>query len=85
MTSDQSNTDAESCQSYHARIRSYHPLGDPLILAWDISGCRKSGRIPLWDTCRLALRGFPATDYLSKQSLYAQAELRWRFLNGGKW
>jgi hemolysin activation/secretion protein len=33
----------------------------------------------LWDSCRLGLRGFPGTDYLSKQSLYAQAEVRWRF------
>ena len=79
MTSDQSNTDAGSYQSYSARLRSYHSLSDPLVLAWDINGCTKSGRIPLWDTCRLALRGFPATDYLSRQSVYAQAEIRWRF------
>jgi len=78
MTSNQSDTEAESYQSYHARFRSYHSLADPLVLAWDISGCSKDGRVPLWDTCRLALRGFPATDYLSKQSLYAQAEVRWR-------
>jgi len=83
MASNQSNSDADSYQSYHARFRSYHPLADPLVLAWDISGCRKNGRIPLWDTCRLALRGFSATDYLSKQSIYAQAEVRWRFYK--KW
>ena len=78
MTNDQSDTDAGSYQAYHARFRSYHSLRDPLVLAWEINGCTKSGQIPLWDTCRLALRGFPATDYLSKQSLYAQAEVRWR-------
>jgi len=78
LNSNQTNTDAGTYQSYRARIRSYHTLVDPLVLAWDVSGCRKSGQIPLWDTCRLALRGFPATDYLSKQSIYVQAEVRWR-------
>ena len=83
MTSNQSNTDAGSYQSYRTRFRSYHQLADPLVLAWDVSACSKSGRVPLWDTCRLALRGFSATDYLSMQSLYAQAEVRWRFFR--KW
>lgn len=78
MTSAQSGAEEESYQSYHARIRSYHPLGDSLVLAWDVNGCWRSGRIPLWDTCRLGLRGFSATDYLSRQSAYAQAEVRWR-------
>jgi len=76
--SHQSDSEADSYQSYHARFRSYHPLRDSLVLAWEINGCARSGQVPLWDTCRLGLRGFPATDYLGKQSLYAQAELRWR-------
>ncbi|MFC1778689.1 BamA/TamA family outer membrane protein [Pseudomonadota bacterium] len=79
MTSSQSGSDTDSYQSYRVRFRSYHSLADPLVLAWDINGCSKSGQIPLWDTCRLALRGFSGTDYLSMQSLYAQAEIRWRF------
>lgn len=79
MTSEQSNANADSYQSYHARFRSYHRLSDPLVVAWDVSACRKSGQTPLWDTCRLALRGFPVTDYLSNKSAYAQAEVRWRF------
>ena len=79
LTSNQSGSDTDSYQSYRIRLRSYHSLADPLVLAWDINGCSKSGQIPLWDTCRLALRGFSGTDYLSKQSLYAQAEIRWRF------
>jgi hypothetical protein len=79
MTSSQSGSDADSYQTYRARLRSYHSLTNSLVLAWDINGCSKSGQIPLWDTCRLALRGFPATDYMGKQSLYAQAEARWRF------
>lgn len=74
----QSNFEDESYQSYHARFRSYHSLRDSVVLAWEINGCSRSGQIPLWDTCRLGLRGFPATDYLARQSLYAQAEVRWR-------
>jgi hypothetical protein len=68
-----------SYQSYFARFRSYHPLSDTLVLAWEVSGCTKDGRIPLFDTCRLSLRGFPLTDYLSKKSILAQVEGRWRF------
>jgi hypothetical protein len=83
MTSNQTNTDAGTYQSYRVRFRSYHQLADPLVLAWDVSACSKRGRVPLWDTCRLALRGFAATDYLGKQSMYAQAEVRWRFFR--KW
>jgi hypothetical protein len=83
MSSNQTNTDAGTYQSYRARFRSYHQLADPLVVAWDVSACSKHGRIPLWDTCRLALRGFAATDYLSRQSMYAQAEVRWRFFR--KW
>jgi hypothetical protein len=83
MTNTQSNTDADSYQAYQARIRSYHPLSETMVLAWDINGCSKSGQIPLWDACRLGLRGFSATDYQGKQSLYGQAEFRWRFYK--KW
>jgi hypothetical protein len=78
LTSHQSNAEDDSYQSYHARFRSYHSLNETLVLAWEVNGCSRSGQIPLWDTCRLGLRGFPATDYLGKQSLYGQAEIRWR-------
>jgi hypothetical protein len=79
MTSEQSNSDDDTYQTYRARFRSYHHLADPVVLAWDVNACAKSGQVPLWDTCRLGLRGFSATEYLSKKTLYAQAELRWRF------
>jgi hypothetical protein len=71
--------DNTNYQSYYARFRSYHHVAEPLVIAWDIHGCVKSGQIPLWDTCRLGLRGFPATRYLSKSSLTAQVEARWNF------
>lgn len=79
MTSSQSGSNADPYQSYHARFRSYHTLADPLVVAWDAGGCKKSGRVPLWDACRLPLRGFSATDHQGKKSIYAQAEVRWRF------
>jgi hypothetical protein len=79
MVASQSGSSAGSYQSYYARFRSYHRLSNSFVLAWEANGCKKSGRIPLWDTCRLNLRGFPITDYLSRESLYAQAEARWRF------
>ena len=68
-----------SYQSYFLRMRGYHELDVPVVIAWDVHGCTKSGAIPLWDTCRLGLRGFPATRYLSRQSLSAQVEARWNF------
>jgi len=76
---DQKNMQNGSYQSYYARFRSYHLLSDPLVLAWEVNACLKEGRIPLWDTCRLTLRGFPITRYLSLQSIQAQAEVRWNF------
>jgi hypothetical protein len=69
---------SESYQSYFARYRYYYKTRWPVVLAADINGCAKSGAIPLWDTCRLSLRGFPLTDYLGTQSLYGQAEVRWQ-------
>ena len=90
---DQNGTAAGTYQSYFAQYQSYHLLGNPLVLAWQVNGCAKEGQIPLWDTCRLTLRGFPVTEYLSTRSMQAQAELRWRitkrwgavaFLGGGQ-
>jgi hypothetical protein len=78
LTSHQTNAEDDSYQSYHARFRSYHPLKDSLVLAWEVNGCARGGEVPLWDTCRLGLRGFSATSYLGKRSLYGQAEIRWR-------
>jgi hypothetical protein len=65
-------------QSYSAEFSSYHELTDHLVLAWEVAGCRKSGTVPLWDACRIGLRGFAATDYLGKGSARSQVEARWR-------
>jgi hypothetical protein len=78
MVSDQRQRSDGTYLAMYARVRGYHRLRKNLVLAWDVNGCQKSGSIPLWDTCRLNLRGFPVTDYLSKQSLASQVEARWR-------
>lgn len=68
----------ETYQSYSLRFRSYHQLADPFVLAVDLSWCDRIGKVPLWDTCRLSLRGFPLTDYLGIESYQGQVEARWR-------
>ena len=71
--------ESETYQGYYLRMRSYHQLKKaPIVIAWDLYGCVKGGKFPLWDTCRLNLRGFPVTDYLGKQSITGQIEARWR-------
>ena len=65
-------------QGYNAVLRNYLSLNEELVLAWEANACRKEGDIPLWDACRIPLRGFPAFNYLGKISIQGQAELRWR-------
>ncbi len=71
-------TETSNYQGYYLRIRSYHQLKAPVVIAWDINGCTKNGAFPLWDTCRINLRGFALTDYLGKQSISGQIEARYR-------
>jgi hypothetical protein len=66
-------------QAYNAALRSYHRLSERVVLAWELEACKKTGSVPLWDACRIGLRGFPATDYLGRLSGSAQVELRWNF------
>ena len=66
-------------QTYKAKYRSYHRLSPTVVLAWELQGCTISGKAPLWDTCRIHLRGFPATEYLGSASASGQAEGRWQF------
>lgn len=65
--------------AYSLVFRSYHPLMDSLVLAWEVRACSRSDGTPLWDACKIGLRGFASTDYMGKSSLSAQAEARWRF------
>ena len=67
----------EDYQSYGLTYNSYHQLAKSFVLAWQVEACKRSGNAPLWDSCRIELRGFAATDYMAKQSTYGQAEARW--------
>jgi len=72
-----------SYQSYKIAYRSYYELSVPVVLAWEVQACHKSGAAPLWDLCTVKLRGFAATDYLSVSSASGQFEARWRMT--GRW
>jgi hypothetical protein len=69
---------SEGCQTYTLGVKSYHQVSDALVLAWQLRGCRKDGKVPLWDACLIKLGGFSAFDYLGQSSVSGQAELRWR-------
>jgi hypothetical protein len=64
-------------QSYSASFESYHTLTDSVVLAWQLKGCQRQGTTPLWDACRVSLRGFSVTDYMGKVTASGQAEARW--------
>jgi len=78
LFNDESIGSKDTYQSYDASFKSYHEVLGSAVLAWEIRGCQREGTVPLWDSCRIKLRGFSATDYLGKVSYSAQAELRWR-------
>jgi len=78
LASDTAGDSSGRYQSYFARYRYYYQTRGPIVIAADLNGCTKRGEFPLWDTCRLNLRGFPVTEYLGKTSAYGQVEGRWR-------
>jgi hypothetical protein len=66
-------------RSYNVEYSQYHKLSAPVVLAWELLGCHKDGRfIPLWDACRIHLRGFPGTDFMGRTTASAQVEARWK-------
>lgn len=73
-----SSSGSGNYKNYSLALRSYHQLSDSLVLAWEARGCGRGGTVPLWDACRIRLRGFAAFDYLGLASVSGQAELRWR-------
>jgi len=77
LTSEALGSD-DDYQGYTLDFRSYHSLAKPLVLAWTVQGCSRSGEVPLWDACRLNLRGSAATDYMGLSSIVAKVEGRWR-------
>jgi hypothetical protein len=78
LFNDESIGSNDTYQSYDASFKAFHEVLDSAVLAWEIRGCLREGTVPLWDSCRIKLRGFSATDYLGKVSYSAQAEFRWR-------
>lgn len=81
MFNDDSTGSDQTYHTYSLGFSSYHPLTDSLVLAWELLGCRKGGRPPLWDACQIPLRGFSMFDYLGTASAAGQVETRWRFLD----
>lgn len=78
VINDESLGSNSTYQSYNAAFSSYHRLTESLVLAWELQGCTRGAKTPLWDACTVKLRGFPATDYLGKTSSSGQAEARWQ-------
>ncbi len=66
-------------ESYSATYASFHTVGQNKVIAWQLRGCHRSDRTPLWDACVIDLRGFNSTQYIGLSSASAQAEFRWRF------
>jgi hypothetical protein len=78
LFNDETIGSSQTYQDYTATFKSYHKLSEPLVLAWEVRGCRKNGNVPLWDACRIPLRGFAAFDYLGSTSTAGQVEARWK-------
>ncbi|WOJ96585.1 BamA/TamA family outer membrane protein [Congregibacter brevis] len=78
LFNDEAVGSSQTYQSYNLAYNSYHAVADNLTVAWEFQGCQRVGGAPLWDACRINLRGFAATDYLGKVSTSAQIEARWR-------
>ncbi len=64
--------------AYTTELRYYKQINDDLVLALQAQACNKSGVVPLWDACRVPLRGFAAFNYLGLSSGAAQAEARYQ-------
>lgn len=65
--------------SYAFDLKGYHPAAESVTLAWKVQGCYKNGNVPLWAACKLGLRGFSSTEYMSLESIEVETEARWRF------
>jgi hemolysin activation/secretion protein len=65
-------------ESYNVAFNSYHKLSAQFVLAWQVKACQISDKAPLWDACKVGLRGFPATEYMGTDSALGQVEARWQ-------
>ena len=78
LFNDESLGSDSTYQTLKIEYRSYHELQVPVVLAWEVKACEGSLNAPLWDACKIGLRGFSATAYLGNASASAQFEARWR-------
>jgi len=78
LFNDETIGSSDTYQTYTLGYKAYYSLAKNLVLAWELQGCQKAGTTPLWDACRIPLRGFSAFDYLGTASVSGQAEARWR-------
>lgn len=78
LFNDESIGSQRTYQNYAVTLRSYHEMSKSLVLAAEAQACNRAGQVPLWDACRISLRGFATTDYLAKVTASAQVEARWR-------
>ena len=44
-------------QNYSLTFSSYHKLNESLVMAWQLNGCHRGGRAPLWDSCTMPALG----------------------------
>lgn len=72
-----------SYESYTLAINHFRQVGENKVLAFHVSGCRVTGRVPFFDLCLFGtgndLRGYEGGRYRDKAMFAAQAEFRWRF------
>lgn len=66
-----------------AKFAQYHRVADPVVFVYRLDGQFIGGDAPFWDLAQINLRGFPFGRYLDENSVSAQAEFRWQFLQ--KW
>ena len=78
LFNDESIGSDKTYQNYSAVFNSYHGMNDSLVLAWQLQGCARGGKVPLWDACTIKLRGFSATDFIGTSSVSGQVEGRWQ-------
>ncbi len=78
LFNDESIGSDRTYQNYSAVYNSYHRMNDSLVLAWQVQGCARGGKVPLWDACTIKLRGFSTTDFIGTSSASGQVEGRWQ-------
>jgi hypothetical protein len=64
-------------QTYAARIYSYLPVGNSVILGGRVDGRTARGDVPFYQLPYIDLRGIPAVRYQDQNTGVIEAEARW--------